>query len=197
MLWYDPPALENTTKERNGRASHRGVGAQPVAVVRITHGNQFDRIPPGRARGATRLAESTRHNNMSERALPLFLHRTSPRFRTSRVSRQPNQRRRSAERRAGAGERAGRYAARARPASTRGGTYVLELPGRVQDMASTLTRHARTQMAVVSTFHLVLFGNRLSVFGCRLRQERGGRPRVPKLSCGNGPDAKILPWYYP
>ena len=53
--------------------------SQPVAVVRTTHGNQFDRIPPGRARGATRLAESTRHTNMSERTLPPFLRPTSPR----------------------------------------------------------------------------------------------------------------------
>ena len=48
--------------------------------------------PPTRARGATRLAESPRRSNMSERALSLFLRRTSPRFRTSRVTRQPNQR---------------------------------------------------------------------------------------------------------
>jgi hypothetical protein len=81
VLRYVPPALENTIKERNGRASHRGVGAQPVAVVRTTHGNQFGRIPPGRARGATRLAESTRHTNMSERELSLSLHRMSPQFR--------------------------------------------------------------------------------------------------------------------
>ena len=85
VLRHDPPALENIIRERNGRASHRGVGAQPFAVVRTTHGNQFDRIPPGRARGATRLAESARHTNMSERKLPLFLHRTSPRFRAHRV----------------------------------------------------------------------------------------------------------------
>ena len=85
VLRYVPPALENTIKERNGRASHRGVGAQPVAVVRTTHGNQFGRIPPGRARGATRLAESTRHTNMSERELSFFLHRMSPRFRVHPV----------------------------------------------------------------------------------------------------------------
>ena len=80
VLWYVPPAVENTTKERNGRALHRGVGAQPVAVVRITQGNQFDRIPPNRARGAIRLAEPTRHTNMRERALSLSLNRTSLRF---------------------------------------------------------------------------------------------------------------------
>ena len=45
LLRYVPPALKNTIKERNGCASHRGVGAQPVAVVRTTHGNQFGRIP--------------------------------------------------------------------------------------------------------------------------------------------------------
>ena len=81
--WSEPPTKTNSTVSR------------PVALAE----------PP-----ASRLAESTRHTNMSERALSLFLHRTSPRFRTSRVSRQPNQRRRHAERRPGAKERAGRYA---------------------------------------------------------------------------------------
>ena len=64
--WSEPPTKTNSTVSR------------PVALAE----------PP-----ASRLAESTRHTNMSERALSLFLHRTSPRFRTSRVSRQPNQRR--------------------------------------------------------------------------------------------------------
>ena len=170
------------------------LGAEPVAVVRITHGNQFARIPPGRARGANRLAESARHTNMSERALSLFFHRMSPRFRTSRVSRQPNQRRRRAERRPGAGERAGRYAARARRASSRGGA---SWSSRVECKAwPPLSRHARTQM-IVSTFHFGITWQ-LVVFGCRLRgQDRGWRPRVPILSCGNLSDAKTLRWYCP
>jgi len=66
------------------------VGSQPARealsqsrwLVRTTHRRKrFNRPPPGRARGATRLAGSTRHPNTSERALPLtFLRRpTSPR----------------------------------------------------------------------------------------------------------------------
>ena len=62
---------------RSGRSTSRGGQNHPR--------KQFGRIPPGRARGATRLAESARHTNMSERKLPLFLHRTSPRFRAHRV----------------------------------------------------------------------------------------------------------------
>ena len=59
--------------------SRREARSQPVAVVRTTHRNRFDRPPPGRARGATRLAGSTRHTNRSECALPTFLRPTSPR----------------------------------------------------------------------------------------------------------------------
>ena len=127
VLRYVPPALENTIKERNGRASHRGVGAQPVAVVRTTQGIRGDRTFPGHGRGATRLAGSTRHTNMSERALPRFLGRTSPRLRTARnkTAKPAQAARRATTRR----RRASRPVRGTRPTRENTRWHVLELPG--------------------------------------------------------------------
>ena len=71
------------------------VGSQPARealsqsrwLVRTTHRRKrFNRPPPGRARGATSLAGSTRHTNMSERALPpTFLRPTLPRSQIRRA----------------------------------------------------------------------------------------------------------------
>ena len=93
MLRYVPPALENTIKERNGRASHRGVGSgRSTSRGGQNHPRKPIRPYPARPRSRSHPPRRINPSHQYERARTVSFPPSDvaavPRI--SRVTRQPN-----------------------------------------------------------------------------------------------------------